>query len=61
MGARPQCREQQLQNNNNMELKLEVDGDRDRRDLKGWDEEIWNNPAVLEDVKKEVPGYLQQL
>ncbi len=48
-----------------MELKLEVDGDRDRdrdrRDLKGWDEEIWNNPAVLEDVKKEVPGYLQQL
>lgn len=59
MRARPQRREQQLQNN--MELKLEVDGDRDRRDLKGWDEEIWNNPAVLEDVKKEVPGYLQQL
>ena len=47
--------------NNNIELNLEVDSNRDRRDLKAWFEEIWDNPAMVEDVKQEVLGYLEQL
>ena len=47
--------------NNNIELNLEVDSNRDRRDLKDWFEEIWNNPELVEDVKQEVLGYLEQL
>jgi SNF2 family DNA or RNA helicase len=47
--------------NNNIELNLEVDSNRDRRDLKAWFEEIWNNPELVEDVKQEVLGYLEQL
>jgi SNF2 family DNA or RNA helicase len=47
--------------NNNIELNLEVDSNRDRRDLKAWFEEIWNNPDLVEDVKQEVLGYLEQL
>ena len=47
--------------NNNIELNLEVDSNRDRRDLKAWFEEIWDNPALVEDVKQEVLGYLEQL
>ena len=37
--------------NNNIELNLEVDSNRDRRDLKAWFEEIWNNLELVEDVK----------
>lgn len=47
--------------NNNIELNLEVDSNRDRRDLKAWFDEIWNNADVVEDVKDEVLLYLGQL
>ncbi|MGH7962753.1 MAG: phospholipase D-like domain-containing protein, partial [Candidatus Binatia bacterium] len=47
--------------NSNIELNLEVDSNRDRRDLKAWFDEIWNNEALVEDVKDEVLLYLRQL
>ena len=47
--------------NNNIELNLEVDSNRDRRDLKVWFDELWNDPALVEDVKQEVLQYLDQL
>jgi len=47
--------------NNNIELNLEVDSNRDRRDLKVWFNELWNDPALVEDVKAEVLRYLDQL
>jgi hypothetical protein len=47
--------------NNNIELNLEVDSNRDRRDLKAWFEEIWNNLELVEDVKPDVLSYLEQL
>src|SRR5665213_2569652 len=47
--------------NNNSELNLEVDSNRDRRDLKIWFDELWNDPALVEDVKAEVLQYLDQL
>ena len=47
--------------NNNIELNLEVDSNRDRRDLKIWFDELWNDPALVEDVKGEVLQYLDQL
>lgn len=47
--------------NNNIELNLEVDSGRDRRDLKAWFDEIWNNADLVEDVKDEVLLYLGQL
>jgi len=46
---------------NNIELNLEVDSNRDRRDLKTWFNELWNDPALVEDVKAEVLQYLDQL
>jgi hypothetical protein len=46
---------------NNIELNLEVDSNRDRRDLKVWFDELWNDPALVEDVKAEVLQYLGQL
>ncbi|MBW2118174.1 MAG: ATP-dependent helicase [Deltaproteobacteria bacterium] len=48
-------------NGNNIELNLEVDSSRDRRDLKAWFDEIWNDAALVEDVKQEVLQYLEQL
>ncbi len=47
--------------NNNIELNLEVDSTRDRKDLKAWFDELWNDAAVVEDVKAEVLQYLDQL
>ncbi len=47
--------------NNNIELNLEVDSNRDRRDLKVWFDELWNDPALVGDVKGEVLRYLDQL
>jgi len=47
--------------NNNIELNLEVDSNRDRRDLKAWFDEIWNNVDLVEDVREEVLLYLAQL
>jgi len=46
---------------NNIELNLEVDSNRDRKDLKIWFDEIWNNATLVEDVKQEVLRYLEQL
>jgi SNF2 family DNA or RNA helicase len=46
---------------NNIELNLEVDSKRDRQDLKAWFDELWNDEALVEDVKDEVLQYLEQL
>ncbi|MBN2702697.1 MAG: hypothetical protein JXR23_00660 [Pontiellaceae bacterium] len=46
---------------NNIELNLVVNDDRDRRDLRAWFDEIWDDPSVVEDVKAEVLAYLEQL
>jgi len=46
---------------NNIELNLEVDSSRDRHDLKVWFDELWNDPKLVHDVKKEVLSYLEQL
>ncbi|MEI7733044.1 MAG: phospholipase D-like domain-containing protein, partial [Verrucomicrobiota bacterium] len=46
---------------NNIELNLEVNDNRDRRDLKVWFDELWNDTALVEDVKAEVLQYLSQL
>jgi len=47
--------------NNNIELNLEVDSNRDRRDLRDWFDEIWNDSSLAEDVTQEVLRYLGQL
>ena len=47
--------------NNNIELNLEVDSNRDRRDLRDWFDEIWNDNSLAEDVNQEVLHYLGQL
>lgn len=49
------------QGNSNIELNLVVDSDRDRQDLKQWFDNIWNNKALVEDVKQDVLNYLTQL
>ncbi len=46
---------------NNIELNLEVNDNRDRDDLKSWFDEVWNDDALVEDVKPEVLRYLAQL
>jgi len=46
---------------NNIELNLEVDSTRDRKDLKNWFDEVWNDTDLVEDVKNEVLNYLSQL
>ncbi|WP_345263811.1 helicase-related protein [Nibrella viscosa] len=49
-------------NRPNIELNMVVDGDRDKRDLKAWFDELWNdNTGLVEDVKDQVLKYLQQL
>ena len=47
--------------NNNVELNLEVDSTRDRKDLKKWFDEVWDDTSLVEDVKAEVLNYLSQL
>ncbi len=47
--------------NNNIELNLEVQDKRDLFDLKAWFEEVWEDDALVEDVKHEVLQYLEQL
>ena len=46
---------------NNIELNLEVDSRQNRRDLKVWFDELWNDAGLVEDVKQEVLLYLEQL
>ena len=45
----------------NIELNLEVDSDRDRRDLKAWFDEIWDDDKLVEDVKEQVLAKLGQI
>ncbi|WP_129630817.1 helicase-related protein [Candidatus Oscillochloris fontis] len=47
--------------NSNIELNLVVDSSRDRRDLKQWFDEIWENHDLVVDVRDEVLQYLAQL
>jgi SNF2 family DNA or RNA helicase len=46
---------------NNIELNLEVDSNRDRRDLKAWFDELWQDQNLVADVTGEVLRYLEQL
>lgn len=46
---------------NNIELNLEVDSSRDRADLKCWFNELWNDTALVRDVKAEVIAYLEKI
>ncbi len=46
---------------NNIELNLVVDSNRDRRELKQWFDEIWDNDHLTRDVKQDVLLYLQKL
>jgi len=46
---------------NNIELNLVVDSNRDRQKLKQWFSEIWNDEALVKDVKDDVVQYLQKL
>jgi len=46
----------------NIELNLIVDSDRDRKELKTWFDQIWNDQTgMVEDVKDQVIKYLEQL
>ena len=45
----------------NIELNLIVDSDRDRADLKQWFDDIWADSRLVQDVKDDVLGYLEQL
>ena len=47
---------------NNIELNLIVDSDRQKDELKGWFDSIWNdNTGLVQDVKDEVLKYLELL
>ena len=50
-----------IQERSNIELNLEVDSDRDRRDLKAWFDEIWDDDKLVEDVKEKVIAKLEQI
>lgn len=46
----------------NIELNMVIDSDRDRKELKEWFDELWNdNSGLVEDVKNKVLFYLEQL
>ena len=49
------------QSNNNIELNLEVADDQDRRDLKAWFDDVWNDKERVEDVKEKVIARLEKL
>ncbi len=49
------------ENGSNIELNLVVDSNRDRKDLKTWFAEIWNDEAIVKDVKSDVLRQLEQL
>jgi len=50
-----------LGHESNIELNLIVDGNRDRKDLKQWFDEIWTDTELVTDVKQDVLEYLQKL
>ena len=45
----------------NIELNLIVDSDRDRKDLKAWFDNVWNDRSLVKDVKVDVLKYLAQI
>ena len=45
----------------NIELNMIVNDRRDLEDLKTWFDELWNNGALVEDVKADVLRYLAQI
>ena len=46
----------------NIELNIVIDSDRDRQELKEWFDSLWNDKTgIVEDVKKQVLKYLEQL
>lgn len=46
----------------NIELNIEITDDKDRKDLLGWFDELWNDESgLVEDVKSQVLKYLEQL
>ena len=45
----------------NIELNLEVTDRRDHDDLKAWFEDVWNNTALVEDVKQQVLEHLERM
>lgn len=47
--------------NNNVELNLIVDSNRDRKELKAWFSDLWDNEELVKDVKTEVLDYLSRL
>lgn len=47
--------------NNNIELNMEVNDRRDRKDLKQWFEDLWQDRELVENVKDEVLLFLEQL
>ena len=49
------------EHHSNIELNLIVDGNRDRRDLKAWFRELWDDATLVKDVKQEVLAYLRKL
>ena len=49
------------QSNSNIELNLEVEDSQDRRDLKAWFDDVWNDDERVEDVKKKVIARLEKL
>ena len=49
------------QSNSNIELNLEMEDDQDRRDLKAWFDDVWNDDERVEDVKKKVIDRLEKL
>ncbi|MDD4017310.1 MAG: SNF2-related protein, partial [Kiritimatiellae bacterium] len=46
---------------NNIELNLIVNDNRDRQELKQWFTDLWNNEALVKDVKEDVLQYLRKL
>ena len=49
------------QSNSNIELNLEIEDNRDRRDLKAWFDDVWNDKEWVEDVKEQVIDRLKKL
>ena len=50
-----------LGTNSNVELNLVVDSNRDRKDLKKWFDEVWDDESLSKDVREEVLTYLKRL
>jgi len=49
------------ENQNNLELNIEVNDQRDRRDLKNWFDNLWDDQKLTKNVKSDVLKYLEKL